>query len=147
MGQRVEPEKAQIAGRLSVAYIMAVAGDVLRNIPIDMLDLLLVTTVANFNAMPPDERPARRRPARNDGAIAGLSRNALSRAVSVPLETVRRRVAGLIERKVLTEQADGLVFAADNPLGLGNNAAFYAFNIDMLRRLFQGLKANGIDLG
>jgi hypothetical protein len=141
----VEPEKAQIAGRLSVAYIVAIAGEVLRNIPIDMLDLLLVTTVANFNATPPDERPARRGMAPSD--IPGISRNALSRAVSVPLETVRRRVAGLIERKVLAEQADGLVFAADNPLGLGNNAAFDAFNIEMLRRLLQGLKANGIDLG
>jgi len=143
----MEADKARIVGRLSVAYMMAIAGEVLRNIPIDLLDLLLVTTVANFNALPPDERPGRRGANRVDSGKIGISRNALSRAVSVPLETVRRRVAGLIERKVLVEQADGLVFSTDNPLGLGNNTALTAFNIQMLRRLFQGLKEQGIDLG
>ena len=59
---------------------------------------------------------------------------------------MRRRIAALIARQVLVEQSDGLVFSPDNPLGLGNNANLGAFNIEMLRALFNGLKAHGIEL-
>jgi hypothetical protein len=77
---------------------------------------------------------------------SGISRNAISRLLNVPLETVRRRVAGLIDEGVLVEQADGLVFSQTNPLGIGNNPELYAFNIELLRQLFRHLKAAGIDL-
>jgi hypothetical protein len=133
-------DEARIAGRLSIAYIMSVASAVLRSFPIDLLDLLLVTCVANFNTMPPEEG---RRAA---SGPYGISRNAVSRSLGIPLETVRRRVAGLIERGLLTEQSDGLVFQAENGIGLGNNAALNALNLELLRELFRGLKAAGIDL-
>jgi hypothetical protein len=142
-------EEARIAGRLSIAYMMAAASEVLRRFPIDFLDVLLVTTVANSNAAErPKPVPGRRgsRAAPPQSERSGISRNALSRALNVPLETVRRRVAGLIEKKVLLEQSDGLVFSPDNPLGLGNNSELWAFNLELLRQLFRGLKAAGIDL-
>src|ERR1700761_9632972 len=139
-------EDARLAGRLSIAYMMAAASEVLRRFPVDFLDLLLITTIANFNAMTPPEprmRGGRMTPA---PARAGISRNAISRAVNVPLETVRRRVAALIEKKVLLEQEDGLVFSPDNPIGLGNNADLLDTNLELLRQLFRGLKAQGIEL-
>jgi hypothetical protein len=136
-------DDARIAGQLSIAYLMAIAGKVLRSFPIDLLDLLLVTTIANFNVTPPAE-PQKKRTAATDRT--GISRNAVSRALNVPLETVRRRVANLIAKDILNEQADGLVFSPNNPIGLGNNAELNAFNLEMLRLLFRGLKANGIKL-
>ena len=129
-------DDARWAGRLSIAYIMAVAAEVLRSTPADILDLLLLTTVTSMN-VPPDGAP---------GTPVGVSRNVLSRTLNIPLETVRRRVAGLIEKKALKEQSDGLVFSPNNALGLGDNAQLRAFNLEKLRELFRGLKAAGIDL-
>jgi len=142
-----KPDQARIAGRLAVAYMMTVASEVLRRFPIDMLDLLLVTTIANLNLLADGQEAP-------DAAIlsdsvprrVGVSRNAVSRAVNVPLETVRRRIGGLIDKKVLIERMDGIVFAPDNPIGLGNNTDMSQRNLDLLRQLFRGLKAAGIEL-
>jgi len=142
-----KPDDARVAGRLSVAYMMAIASETLRRFPVDLLDLLLIFTIANFNLMaqtrdsPAADRLSDPEPERN-----GVSRNAVSRAVNVPLETVRRRIAGLIEKKVLVERPDGIVFAPDNPIGLGNNTELSDLNLHLLRQLFRGLKACGIDL-
>ncbi|HXC56793.1 MAG TPA: hypothetical protein VNU97_15955 [Rhizomicrobium sp.] len=144
-------DAVRVAGRLSIAYMMAIASEVLRTFPLDFLDLLLVTTIANSNLLhltPRETKKGRRSSlAQRDAERVGISRNAVSRALNVPLETVRRRIAALIEKKILLEQADGLVFSPDNPLGLGNNRELGAFNIEMLRLLFRNLKAHGIDLG
>ncbi|HEX4301419.1 MAG TPA: hypothetical protein VHZ78_01405 [Rhizomicrobium sp.] len=143
-----EASDARVAGALSIAYMMAIAGKVLRTFPLDFLDLLLVTTIANFNTTPSATPAKKRRSAKYTAPAVriGISRNAVSRALNVPLETVRRRVAGLIRQGVLLEQSDGLAFAPDNPIGLGNNAELNAFNLEMLRVLFRGLKASGIKL-
>jgi hypothetical protein len=139
-------EKARGASRLSINYMMSIASEVLRRFPFDLLDILLITTIANVNAMPRPE-PLRGKHGAPLPAQTGISRNAISRMLNVPLETVRRRVAGLIAQEVLLEQVDGLVFSPDNPAGLGNNVDLMAFNIAQLKLLFHGLKALGIDLG
>ena len=144
-------DDARAAGALSIAYMMAIAGKVLRTIPLDLLDLVLVTTIANANAArppepPPKSRGAARKATAPDPGKIGISRNAVSRLLNVPLETVRRRVASLLEKKILLEQADGLVFTPDNSIGLGNNADLQDFNLEALRQLFRGLKASGIRL-
>ena len=142
-----DDDSALIASRLSIAYMTAIASELSRTFPLDFLDLLLVGTIANFNASAAPVKPKRRgRPSKAPPLTAGISRNAVSRALNVPLETVRRRVAVLIQKKVLREQADGLVFQPENPLALGSNTQFQAFNMEMLRQLFRGLKANGIKL-
>ena len=138
-----ESDTSRAAGRLAIDYMMAIAGEVLRRFPIDMLDLLLITIVANHNVMSP-EKP------QDLGSVspdrAGISRNAISRALNIPLETVRRRIAALIEKKVLADRPDGLVFSSDNPIGIGNNADLLAFNLERLRQLFRALKTHGVDL-
>ncbi|MEI9995782.1 MAG: hypothetical protein WDM91_14395 [Rhizomicrobium sp.] len=140
----VKDDAVATAARLATAYILSLVGEVLRTIPIDLVDLLIVTAVSNANlaAGPGDTAlGARRTPAH-----IGISRNAVSRALNIPLETVRRRVAGLIARQVLAARPDGLVFMPDNPLGLGDNAALQAFNLQQLRTLFHNLKALGVAL-
>jgi hypothetical protein len=134
---------ARVAGRLTLTYLVSIIGEALRAIPLDFLDLLLVATIANFNFLHRDDPPARRHAA---GTRHGVSRNAISRALNVPLETVRRRVGLLIGQQILIKQPDGLVFVAKNPLGLGDDDALYARNVELLRDLFHGLKASGIDL-
>lgn len=139
-----EADAARIAANLSIGYVVAMAGEMLHAFPIDFLDLLLVFAVASANAAPPpQDQPPRK------GAAAqrsGISRNAVSRALNLPLETVRRRIGNLIAKKVFVEQADGLVFAPDNPLGLGSNAHLASVNLEHLRQLFRGLKAIGLKL-
>jgi hypothetical protein len=76
----------------------------------------------------------------------GISRNAVSRALNIPLETVRRRIGVLLEKKVLREQFDGLVFATENPFGIGGNPKLQATNVTLLRQFFQNLKAAGVKL-
>jgi len=128
-------DDARLAGRLSIAYMMAVAAEVLRMTSLDFLDILLVTAIADVNAR-----------ADAAGCPAGISRNALSRLLNVPLETVRRRVANLMDKNVLLDKPGGLAFCADNAVGLGSNAALDAFNLEKLRDLFRSLKAHGIAL-
>ena len=143
------PGEARSAAALSLAYMVAIAGKVLRSFPLDVLDLLLVAAIADANAARsamPSPRKTRAARAVPPADKTGISRNAVSRMLGVPLETVRRRVAALVERKILIEQADGLVFNPDNPITLGSNAELNAFNMEMLTRLFRGLKANGIKL-
>lgn len=141
-----EIEKKRAAGRLSVAYVMALTGQYLRRFPFDALDMLLITAVANFNLMAEGGALAQGRIGEADPPRVGISRNALSRQLDVPLETVRRRVAALIEKKVLAEQHDGLVFAPDNMVGMDNNADIAAYNLDLLRGLYRSLRGLGVEL-
>lgn len=129
----------RLIGRLSIAYVMTLVTEVLRSSPLDFLDLLIVTAISDANHRPPpDGEPG--------GSLRGISRNAVSRRLNVPLETVRRRVGGLVAKKVLVEQPDGLVFSAQNQVGLGGNPDLDAMNYQMLRQLFRELKKNGVPL-
>jgi hypothetical protein len=142
-GGMADAYDGRAAAGLSIAYLVAVVGRTLCTVPLDVLDLLLIATVFNVNAA---GAPADKGGKGAGEGWVGVSRNAVSRALNVPLETVRRRAAKLIKNKVLREQADGLVFQPDNPVGPGENAELAAFNLEMLRQLFRGLKASGIKL-
>ncbi len=135
---------ARVAGRLTITYLASIIGEALRTIPLDILDLLLVATIANFNYLHRKDPPGAAR--RQGGTRHGISRNAVSRILNVPLETVRRRAGVLIAQQILMEQSDGLVFVTKNPMGLGEDDALYARNVELLRDLFRGLKAAGVDL-
>jgi hypothetical protein len=74
----------------------------------------------------------------------GISRNAVSRAINVPLETVRRRVGGLLTRNILEERPGGLVVAAAT--GLAGDPRIATLNAQLLRQLYRSLKAQGIRL-
>src|SRR5215469_3434894 len=109
---------------------MTMIGAVMRARRGDVTDVLLVMSV--FNA--------------NGKTKRGISRNALSRMLNMPLETVRRRVNALIARRTLAEQDDGLVFAYDDDLAPGQQTAIGELNLQQLRELYRALKANGVDL-
>lgn len=118
-----------LIGRLSISYMIAVMGEVLRNRLGDPVDVLIVAAIIDANNAGGETKRA-------------VSRNAISRTLNVPLETVRRRANRLIEKRALTEQQNGLVFANGDDLGLRNTLD--ELNLQQLRQLFLGLKAHGI---
>jgi len=129
------------AARLSTTYIVGVLCEVLHTSELDILDVLITMTVGSANTAP--QRVASRLVSDSDGR-RGISRNAVSRTINVPLETVRRRVSSLIERKVLEEREDGLVVSAGE--GLAGNLKIASLNAHLLRQLYRGLKAQGVRL-
>ena len=82
-------------------------GEVLRTTSLDVLDVLITLTISSANFE----------------AASGTSRSAVSRALDVPLETVRRRVAALIARRIIQERSDGLFVPEFSPLGAPENHA------------------------
>jgi hypothetical protein len=110
--------------------------EVLRTTSLDVLDVLIILAISRAS-LASDAHPPER----------GISRNQLSRALAVPLETVRRRVAVLLEKRVIRERANGLVVPERHPFGaLDNHAALLAHNAQALRRLFRDLRAEGVRL-
>jgi hypothetical protein len=120
----------RLIGRLSIGYIMTMIAAVMRTRNADYMDLLIVASVFAANG---EEKQ-------------GISRSALSRMLNIPLETVRRRVKALIERRTLAEQDDGLVFAYTDDAGPRQYPALDELNLQQLRQLFYALKAHGIEL-
>jgi hypothetical protein len=75
----------------------------------------------------------------------GVSRAALSRFLSLPLETVRRRVTGLKRRKILDETKAGLIVTEQNVFKFGNNHELQKTNMLLLTKLLRDLKRAGIN--
>ena len=124
----------------SIGYIVTVVGEVLRSTSFDVLDVLIIMAISNAS-VPRGGASAKRVMTR------GVSRNAVSRALNVPLETVRRRVGQLLKKKIIQERADGLVVAPVTPLGaLQNTAELLALNARTVRQMFLDLKAQGVRL-
>jgi hypothetical protein len=117
---------------------------VLRTTSLDVLDLLITLAVSTANAPVPGN------PRAAGGAVPrsrGIRRNAISRMLNVPLETVRRRVSILLKKKIIYERDGGLIVPDGAPLGMLNNTSeLLAFNAQTVRQLFVNLKAQGVRL-
>jgi len=118
---------------------MALVTEVLRNSPLDFLDLLIVTAVSDANNKPLPGTDVR-------GETRGISRNAVSRRLNVPLETVRRRVAALIKQNILREQPDGLVFQSRQRRGAGRERGNGHDELQDASATFRELKSHGVPL-
>jgi hypothetical protein len=130
--------------RLSAAYIVSIVSEVLYSTNLDSLDLLITLTISSDPVMG-HVRPARSRARRRSDGPRGISRGAISRTLNVPLETVRRRVQGLLEKRVVQERHDGLAVPETSPLGMiANEPALIALNAKILRQLLRSLKAQGL---
>jgi hypothetical protein len=125
----------------SIGYIVTVIGEVLRSTSLDVLDVLIIMAVSSASVSHTRSTSPKRRTAQ------GVSRNAVSRSLNVPLETVRRRVSLLLKKKIIQERADGLIVAPVTPLGaLQNTAELLALNARTVRQMFLDLKAQGVRL-
>jgi hypothetical protein len=133
-------DQTKAAAHLSMSYIVGVLCEVLHAGDQDILDVLITMAVACANT-----GPAGRSNGVSEGdGRRGISRNAVSRAINVPLETVRRRTGALLARGVLEERPGGLVVVA--PTGLAGDPKIANMNAQLLRQLYRSLKGQGIKL-
>jgi DNA-binding transcriptional ArsR family regulator len=143
-----ESERAKIIARLTWRFMLIIMGEGMKETPLDPIDHMLALVIGTANLSHIDSSPELCR--RNAGQIEpdamrrGISRGAIARALSMPAETVRRRLNALIEAKILIEREDGIILAAGNPLGIGSRRDLWKFHARQFERLLRELRLRGI---
>ncbi|HEY4273863.1 MAG TPA: hypothetical protein VGM68_00135 [Rhizomicrobium sp.] len=143
-----EGERAKIIARQTWRFMLTILGEGLKVTPLDPIDHMLALAIGTANLSHIDSSPEATR--RNAGHIEpdemrrGISRGAIARTLSMPAETVRRRVNALIESKILIEREDGIILAADNPLGIGSRQDLWQVHARQFERLLRELRLRGI---
>jgi hypothetical protein len=128
--------------------MLTIIGEGLRDATLDPIDHVLALAIGTANLSHIDSSPDLCK--QNAGRIEpdelrhGISRGAIARALSMPAETVRRRLNGLIEAKILIEREDGVILAADNPLGIGASQDLWNFHARQFERLLRELRQRGV---
>jgi hypothetical protein len=145
-------DTTRTVSRHTVAYILYSISELFRCYSeFDPLDLLIVHATMNANVMNVmndrslDEKFSSIHTVEPDTIKQGVSRAALSRFLSLPLETVRRRVTRLKRLKVLAEGKSGLIVTEQNAFRFGNNHELQKTNIMLLRKLLRDLQRAGIN--
>jgi hypothetical protein len=129
----------QLAGRLATEYLLRAADAVNLTLAGDLTMALVFIGVVQANAtLRPGggESPCRR----------PVSGGALAASLSIPTETVRRKVKALIAAGYLRRERGGLV-APPEALRRPEIARVMRANYLNLRRLFRQFNKLGIDLG
>ncbi|WP_240536095.1 hypothetical protein [Bradyrhizobium cosmicum] len=138
--------------RHTLAYMLFSISELFRHYDeFDPLDLLIIHAILNANVIHVmndpslDERFSSIDAVEPDVIKQGVSRAALSRFLSLPLETVRRRVTALKRRKILAETKAGLIVTEQNMFKFGNNHELQKTNMLLLTKLLRDLKRAGIN--
>ena len=76
----------------------------------------------------------------------GVSRAALSRFLSLPVETILRPVHWLKKEGILSEPDHGLIVSEGNLFKFGNNHELQKTNVILFRKLLRDLTQAGIEL-
>lgn len=143
-----ESERAKIIARLIHRFMLTIIGEGLRDATLDPIDHVLALVIGTANLSHIDSNPESCR--QNAGRVEpdelrhGVSRGAIARSLSMPAETVRRRLNSLIEAKILIERDDGIILAADNPLGIGASQELWNFHARQFERLLRELRLRGV---
>ena len=138
--------------RHTLAYMLCSISELFRHYDdFDPLDLLIVHAILNANVINVmkspelDQQFGSMEAVEPDEIKLGVSRAALSRFLSLPVETIRRRVAKLKKRKIISEGASGLIISEKNAFKFGNNHALQTTNVVLVRKLLRDQKRAGID--
>lgn len=116
----------------------------------DPLDLLIVHAILNANVinvmknLELDTKFGSINAVEPDDIKQGVSRAALSRFLSLPIETIRRRADRLKKRDILSESKDGLIVSQKNAFNFGNNHKLQSTNVLLMRKLLRDLRRAGI---
>lgn len=143
-----DAERAKIVARLIHRFLLTIIGEGMRDAKLDPFDHMLALVIGTANLSHIDSSPELSR--QNAGRVEpddlrrGVSRGAIARTLSMPAETVRRRLNGLIEAKILIEREDGVILAADNPLGIGASQELWNFHARQFERLLRELRLRGV---
>ncbi len=114
------------------------------------LDLLIIHAVLNANVVQVmkspdlDQKYSSVATVEPDAIKQGISRAAISRFLSLPLETVRRRVDRLKRKKILLEGKEGLIVSESNQFKFGNNHELQSINIVLVKKLLPDLSQAGV---
>jgi hypothetical protein len=138
--------------RHTLAYILCSISELFRHYDFDPLDLLIIHTVMNTNVLTVMKDPELDRrfgsvhTVEPDDLKRGVSRAALSRFLSLPFETIRRRVDRLKKEGILRELDHGLIVSEGNMFKFGNNHELQKTNVILFRKLVRDLAQAGIEL-
>ena len=138
--------------RHTLAYILCSISELFRHYDFDPLDLLIIHTVMNTNVLTVMKDPELDRrfgsvhTVEPDDLKQGVSRAALSRFLSLPFETIRRRVDRLKKEGILSEPDHGLIVSERNMFKFGNNHELQKTNVILFRKLLRDLAQAGIEL-
>lgn len=143
-------DRRRAVSRHTLSYILCSISELFRHYDFDPLDLLLIHAVLNANVITImkdsqlDRKFAGLNAVEPDEIKQGVSRSALARFLSLPLETVRRRVDRLKEMKVLSEEKGGLIVSQANQFKFGDNHALQITNMVLVKKLLLDLRRVGI---
>lgn len=144
-------DRIRAVSRHTLSYILCSISELFRHYEFDPLDLLIIHAVLNANVIDVmkdanlDERFGSIDAVEPDSIKLGVSRAALSRFLSLPLETIRRRAARLKRLGILRESEDGLIVTESNAFRFGDNHHLQKVNILLVRKLLRDLKRVGIN--
>jgi hypothetical protein len=114
---------------LSIGYLMTMTREVMRTRPGKFVDVMIVMAIFHGNA---DKK-------------LGVSRNAVSKKLNIPLETARRHINNLIQKGTLVEQGDGLIFVNGADFKPGQRSPLVELHLQQLRLLVRALKELGVE--
>lgn len=153
MSKRLPPKSDDLfrtVSRHSLAYVLCSISESFRHYDFDPIDLLIIYGTLNANVIKimKDKKLDKQFGSINavepDHLKQGVSRAALSRFFNLPLETVRRRVERLRQKRILTEGRDGLIVTDGNSFKFGNNHELQMTNALLVKKLLRDLQAAGI---
>lgn len=143
-------DRRRAVSRHTLSYILCSISELFRHYDFDPLDLLIIHAVLNANVITIMKDSQLDRKFGSMDAIEpdeykqGVSRATLARFLSLPLETVRRRVDRLKEQKVLSEEKMGLIVSQTNQFKFGNNHELQTINALLVKKLLRDLRRVGV---
>ena len=144
-------ERVKIISRAGIRFVLNFIGDTMAGAPesgLDATDYLIALAIGSANVSHIDNDTALSRQYAGliepDWMRRGISRAAIARATMLPVETVRRRVNRLIEKKVLEQREDGIILSATNPLKLGARLDRMHAHAHLMDRMIRDMKARGV---
>jgi hypothetical protein len=150
MDDAQSPDLVRTVSRHTLAYVLCSISELFRHYDFDPLDLLIIHAILNTNVVRVmkdaelDRKFSSVHAVEPDEIKQGISRAALSRFLSLPIETIRRRVARLKKQAILSESKDGLIVTESNRFKFGNNHELQNTNVVLVRKLLRDLHRAGI---
>jgi hypothetical protein len=149
---RMTDDLTRTMSRHTLSYMLCSISELFRHYAdFDPLDLLIVHAILNANVvnvmkdLELDRQFGSIHAVEPDEIKQGISRASLARFLNLPIETIRRRVARLKARSILSEEKDGLIVSEQNKFKFGNNHDLQKTNVLLLRKLLRDLKRAGIN--
>lgn len=145
-------EQVKIISRAADRLVLNIIMDAMMASPLaglDPVDYLIAITVGSANVSHIDNDANLSRQFAGliepDGLRHGISRAAISRATTLPLETVRRRINRLLEIGIFLEREDGIILSAGNKYKVDARTDRMHAQARLVERMFRDLRARGVN--